>query len=236
MRKVVIDKMSRRELENPWASFSDMMSGLMIIFLFISVAYMSSVTKEKEKIEEIAVMWDRTQEELYLDLEREFKYDLPKWKASLNRETLSVRFEEPSVFFEAGSAAITQGFQAILSDFFPRYINILRKYQSNIAEVRIEGHTSSEWIGANNPLDAYFLNMQLSQDRTRAVLQYCLTLPAISHHLQWAIRTITANGLSSSKPILSINGQEDLALSRRVEFRVRTDAEKQVLSILERIK
>ena len=224
------------ELENPWASVSDMMSGLMIIFLFISVAYMSSVTKEKEKIEEIAIMWDRTQEELYFDLEKEFRYDLPKWKASLNRENLSIRFEEPSVLFEAGSAAITEGFQDILSDFFPRYIEILRKYQDSIVEVRIEGHTSSEWVGAKHFLDAHFHNMQLSQDRTRAVLQYCLMLPPIHYHLQWAIKTITANGLSSSKPVIDADGREDLFLSRRVEFRVRTDSEKKVINILEKIK
>ena len=115
-------------------------------------------------------------------------------------------------------------------------MNILRKYQDNIVEVRIEGHTSSEWIGAKDKLDAYFRNMQLSQDRTRTVLQYCLTLPAISSHLDWAISTITANGLSSSKLIINDNGQEDQALSRRVEFRVRTDSEKRVLKILERIQ
>ena len=222
--------------DNPWASISDMMSGLMIIFLFISVAYMNNVTKEKSKIENIAITWDKTQEELYTDLKSEFQNDLAKWQASLNRETLSVRFDEPSVFFVAGSAILTPTFQEILNDFFPRYMNILRKYQDNIVEVRIEGHTSSEWIGAKDKLDAYFRNMQLSQDRTRTVLQYCLTLPAISSHLEWAISTITANGLSSSKLIINDNGQEDQALSRRVEFRVRTDSEKRVLKILEGIQ
>ena len=222
--------------DNPWASISDMMSGLMIIFLFISVAYMNNVTKEKSKIENIAITWDKTQEKLYTDLKSEFQNDLAKWQASLNRETLSVRFDEPSVFFVAGSAILTPTFQEILNDFFPRYMNILRKYQDNIVEVRIEGHTSSEWIGAKDKLDAYFRNMQLSQDRTRTVLQYCLTLPAISSHLEWAISTITANGLSSSKLIINGNGQEDQALSRRVEFRVRTDSEKRVLKILEGIQ
>jgi len=42
-----------------------------------------------------------------------------------------------------------------------------------------------------------------------------------------------ANGLSSSDPILLPNGLEDVHLSRRVEFRVRTDAEKRIVTILE---
>ena len=46
----------------------------------------------------------------------------------------------------------------------------------------------------------------------------------------WLKGLITANGLSSSQPIL-VNGAEDFELSRRVEFRVRTNAEKQLEEI-----
>jgi outer membrane protein OmpA-like peptidoglycan-associated protein len=225
-----------KNFEEHWSSISDLMSGLMIIFLFVSVAYMRSVTQEKDKIQQVVVMWNQTQENLFLDLYEEFKDDLQRWQASLNRETLSLRFEEPSVFFEAGSAQITDGFKRILDDFFPRYLEILRKYQTNIAEVRIEGHTSSEWTGTKDTMDAYFKNMELSQNRTRSVLQYCLTLSAVDQQLSWAIKTITANGLSSSSPILLDNGAEDHSLSRRVEFRVRTDAEKRIVTILEDMK
>ena len=171
-----------------------------------------------------------------MELQEEFKEDLPKWKASLNRENLSVRFEEPSVFFDVGSSNLTTGFKKILDDFFPRYINLLRKYQDSIMEVRIEGHTSSEWAGAKDKLDAYFHNMELSQDRTRSVLQYCLTIDSMQPHISWAIGTITANGLSSISPITGTNGKEDPDLSRRVEFRVRTDAEKRIVTILGGIK
>ena len=229
--------------DDSWAHISDMMSGLMIIFLFISVAYMNSVTKAKNKAEDLyahaarlAGAWAKSQDELYLDLFNEFKDDLSKWRATLSRENLSVRFEEPSVFFNSGSALLTPNFKAVLDDFFPRYIKILNFYKDNIAEVRIEGHTSSEWIGAKNNLDAYFNNMKLSQDRTRAVLNYCLNMPAMKEHQAWAISAITANGLSSSKLILNAQGKEDAALSRRVEFRVRTDADNRIMKILEEIK
>jgi hypothetical protein len=48
--------------------------------------------------------------------------------------------------------------------------------------------------------------------------------------IDWARSLITANGLSSSHPII-IEGVEDKDLSRRVEFRVRTNAEKQLEDI-----
>ena len=48
---------------------------------------------------------------------------------------------------------------------------------------------------------------------------------------EWAKTKLTANGLSSSKPILK-NGIEDKEKSRRVEFRVRTNAESRMVKIL----
>lgn len=214
-----------------WSSISDLMSGLMIIFLFISVAYMNNVTKAKNKIENVAVAWNEVRNELYVKLADEFSNDLEEWQAEINRDTLSVRFREPSVYFEAGSSRLTQGFIRILDNFFPRYIDILSNYREYIAEVRIEGHTSSEWAGNVSTLEAYFRNMKLSQDRTRAVLQHCLNLPSIRENISWAMKTITANGLSSGQPIIR-DGREVPELSRRVEFRVRIDSDSKILEIL----
>jgi outer membrane protein OmpA-like peptidoglycan-associated protein len=76
--------------------------------------------------------------------------------------------------------------------------------------------------------------MALSQDRTRATLEYCLMLPQIESNRQWIKSLLTANGLSSSKPILLSNGQEDTVRSRRVEFKVKTNSEKQIIKILQK--
>ena len=216
-----------------WISVSDLMAGLMVIFLFIAVSYIKDVVVEKERIQSIAIIWNETQESLYQDLYSEFKDDLRDWNALLNRDTLSIRFQEPTVLFDTGEATLKEGFEEILDDFFPRYLNILNKYQDDIAEVRIEGHTSSDWIGAHSEIDAYFKNMQLSQDRTRSVLQYCLEMSNIGKNRDWAKAVITANGLSSSRPILTDADIEDAALSRRVEFRVRTNAERRIVEILQ---
>jgi outer membrane protein OmpA-like peptidoglycan-associated protein len=210
------------------------MSGLMVIFLFIAISYMKEVTADRDKILEIAVTWKETQQELYKALEKEFRDDLRRWRATLNQETLSVRFHNPELLFESGKSTIKQGFLEILQSFFPRYIRILQldKFRQNIAEVRIEGHTSSEWSQNIVGDSAYFLNMELSQDRTRAVLEFCMRLPAVNNFREWAKGNITANGLSSSKIVKSANGEENKLLSRRVEFRVRTNADKQIARIL----
>lgn len=206
-----------------WMPVSDLMSGLMVIFLFVAVAYITNV----------AFNYKRLKDNLYQDLQKEFKGDLEKWNAELKREDLSVRFKEPRVLFDKGEAYVNQRFQTILEDFFPRYIEVLThpKYKNEIAEVRIEGHTSSEWAGLSG-LDAYIANMELSQDRTRAVLSYVMRLDSTKEHREWLIDHLTANGLSYSQLIKTEAGKEDRQRSRRVEFRVRTDAEEQIQSLV----
>jgi outer membrane protein OmpA-like peptidoglycan-associated protein len=225
---------SKGEDGKHWISISDMMSGLMMVFLFIAISYMINVTKEKDKIKEIAVTYNRLQNDLHDDLFSEFKDSLESWSASIDRQTLSVRFESPEVLFSGGSYQLQDKFKVILNDFFPRYINILSndKYKNDIDEIRIEGHTSSDWTTKCSPEIAYFNNMNLSQNRTRSVLEYVLTLPNLDGDKDWIRKNLTANGLSSSKLILNPNGDEDKFLSRRVEFRVKTNAEKRIVKII----
>ena len=199
---------------------------------------MLNLTEKEERLREkekrplkIVETYMKLREDLYLDLKREFE----KWKAVLDREKISVRFREPKVLFAQGKTDVQPAFKGILDDFCPRYIQILKqpKYINDIAEIRIEGHTSSEWSKEVSEEEAYILNMELSQDRTRSVLEYVLQIPAISETRDWLKQYLTANGLSSSKLIVNSNGTQNRQESRRVEFRVRTNAEKQLDKLLE---
>jgi outer membrane protein OmpA-like peptidoglycan-associated protein len=212
-----------------------MMSGLMVIFLFIAITYMIQVSEDRNQLIEIAVTYEKTKTEIYDQLQIEFKDDLKKWNAEIDQQSLAFRFQEPDILFNVGDAEVKEKFKVILDDFFPRYIKVLKQYQLDIEEIRIEGHTSSEW-SKNSITDdrTYFLNMALSQNRTRATLEYCLMLPQIASDRSWIKQILTANGLSSSKPIL-VNGSEDTVHSRRVEFKVKTNSETQILKILQRM-
>ena len=225
-------KNSNESSDSQWISISDLMSVLMMIFLFIAISYMMDVVKEKDKIKEIAVAYNNLQTKLYDDLKKEFNKDIINWNAEIDKQTLSVKFNAPEVLFNTGSSILKKDFKRILDDFFPRYIKILTKeeYNNDIVEIRIEGHTSSEWKFNVSKDEAYFYNMNLSQDRTRKVLEYVLNNKKLNSK-EWAKTKLTANGLSSSKPILK-NGIEDKEKSRRVEFRVRTNAESRMVKIL----
>lgn len=229
--------------ENPFSlSLGDLMAGLLLIFILVlSFLMLDLMEKEKQddKIQQVLLKiftdYAALRQNLHLALEAEFEEDLQQWNALLDRETLSVRFREPTVLFAQGKAEVQLDFKKILDNFFPRYIQILKRpeYVNAIAEIRIEGHTSSEWSEDVNPEEAYILNMELSQDRTRSVLQYVLQIPAIQESRDWLQQQLTANGLSSSKLIKHLGGIENSEESRRVEFRVRTNAEKQLEKIKE---
>ena len=231
--------LSQPEEEGHWVSISDFMSVLMMIFLFISIIYMFNVERTQRQIKKVAVAYQELQIDLYDVLMKEFEEDLPKWQATIDQETMTIRFEEPDVLFRINSAEITPKFKNILNDFFPRYVRILNseKYRENIEEIRIEGHTSSEWRYATNETDAYFENMELSQDRTRSVLRYCLGLiQELPVRHGWARKHLTANGLSSSQLIYTGDNEEDRKKSRRVDFRTKTNAEQKVVEIIEKLE
>jgi len=229
------DSDSEGTQEAHWIPLADLMTGLMVMFLLIAVVYMMRVEADAAQVREVAIAYSEIKDALYADLNSEFKDDLPKWKAQLIKEDLSIRFMEPDVLFAQGSSELKPEFRTILREFFPRYAQILTsaKYKGSISEVRIEGHTSSDWTGVTTPEDAYVHNMELSQARTRAALTFVLNLPEVEGDRTWLRQYLTANGLSSSHLVLDEHGAEDAARSRRVEFRIRTDAETRIAKILE---
>jgi outer membrane protein OmpA-like peptidoglycan-associated protein len=227
---------SSGEEEPEWLSVSDLMSGLMMIFLFIAVVFIQPVKEQNLKIKEIARTWQENEAQIYDALTLEFSKDLERWNAEIEKETLLVRFRSPEVLFEQGDAVIRSEFSAILGDFFPRYVKVLSAFRDSIEEVRIEGHTSSVWNDMVSLEEAYFLNMELSQARTRAVLQNVLGLESISGERNWLRPLLTANGLSSSRLVTNLQGKEDEERSRRVEFRIRTKARTEIVRILEATK
>jgi outer membrane protein OmpA-like peptidoglycan-associated protein len=227
--------------DDHWIPLSDLMTGLMMMFLLIAIVYMIKVEADTKLIketsartQEIARLYQQTKSELYDDLRKEFEKDLPRWDAELLSDA-TLRFKAPEVMFDSGRADLKPRFKEILADFFPRYVAILTsdRFRSTIQEIRIEGHTSSFWQGAPTEEDAYFQNMRLSQDRTRSALEYVMKLTSISKNISWLRTHVTANGLSYSKIILNAKGAEDFVHSQRVEFRVRTDAESRIEKIIE---
>ena len=236
--------MSSRK-ENFWIPYADLMTVLMVIFLFISLAYMGLVQFQKKQQDKIFEEYKQTKENLYNELKETFKNDFQKWNLELDKD-LSIKFTNPQVLFDEGKSDVTPTFQNILKEFLPKYLSVVMqdKYKDKIAEIRIEGHTNKKPINKTN--DPYIDNMELSQNRARNVLgflrqQDCFIQLQITKkdRLQY---WLTANGLSYGRTIdansnLTFNSNTtiDPNKSRRVEFRIVTTSELLVQKVIDQL-
>jgi outer membrane protein OmpA-like peptidoglycan-associated protein len=218
-----------------WISISDMMAGLMMVFLFIAVLFMSEVKKEQKAIKEIAEGYQNIQQQLYEDLKKEFKEDLKIWDAEILKDN-TIRFKSLDILFDTNSSNIKGIFKNVLDDFFPRYLYILtnNKYKKQIKEIRVEGHTSSVWKNATRG-QSYINNMSLSQNRAKSVLAYSYNIVKSANNKVFLENVFRANGMSFSNLILK-NEKEDIQASQRVEFRAVTKAEERIYEIINKLQ
>jgi outer membrane protein OmpA-like peptidoglycan-associated protein len=240
---MAIHKGNNKGNESNWISFSDIMTGLMVIFMFIAISYIVEVQKKQKERDIIFEEFKATKEQLYSELENEFKDDFKKWQVELDKD-LSIKFTNPEVLFESGQTTIRPYFSQILDNFLPRYFNVLikEKYKDKIAEIRMEGHTDIV-AALKYDRDPYIGNVILSQLRSAQVLKHFRNMNYYKNlskkdevRLQF---WLTANGLSygrtldDEKQLTAISGKStNNNFSRRVEFRIITTSENLVERVL----
>lgn len=221
MRTIIIS--SENENISYDLSISDLMAALCCIFILFLVFAINKLNEERKEFARqngVATEYRLTQENLYKKIYSTFERDLEKWGAEIEptKGTVLIRFTKDSMMFAKDDAQLTQNFEEVLSDFFPRLIKILQsqEFKDEIEEIRIEGHTARvDMI----PLERdYEEGIYLSQRRTREVMLYCLeTIPEMRNEIQ---KNLVAIGYSNSIPATTLDK------SRRVEFNIRTRAER----------
>lgn len=233
------------------SSFSDLMTALMLVFLLVSVALLSRTKIIKDILEAKELELHEAQHEIALLHAERNQYtpfrtafesaqvtrskiasrlttrmtdsDLSRWRAEFDAESLSFRFNDPETLFDAGSAQLTPAFEQILAEFAPLLFEALDEESAylDINSIRIEGHTSSEWLGSSRKLPsnvAHIRNMALSQDRAFSVVKHLSQMPEISTYWKnWTRRRIQALGVGPNRLIYDADNRENSERSRRVE-------------------
>lgn len=228
---------------NVWMSVSDLMTGLMVIFLFIAIAYIKRVQQNQTVLSDYV----ETKNKLHDKLVKEFEGDTLKWQMAIGKD-LSMKFNNPTVLFAQGSSELTPQFKEILDEFLPRYFNILLNdsLKKNIQEIRIEGHTDPVPYPSLDS-DAYIANVILSQQRSLSVLRYFRGMPAFEKYNDKEKQLLefwfTSNGLSYGKSLdsdgnytLSFGKDIDYQMSRRVEFRIVTSGDEILENFVKKIQ
>ena len=182
--------------------------------------------KQVERVQQDSLRYFQTQTAIAKALKTEFQNDLLSWGASVEPNG-TVRFYNPSVLFKQNEDKLTPEGQLMLKEFFVRYINILygAKFRDQIAEIRVEGHTSSEWAEGATEIQRYIWNLDLSQRRAFEILRICLPSIPDLKILEQVKGQAIATGHSSSKIVRNQDSSENRELSRRVEFKAITQSE-----------
>ncbi|MCR5420433.1 MAG: OmpA family protein [Lachnospiraceae bacterium] len=148
---------------------------------------------------------------------------------AVDEKTGAITFDA-SILFAYNQSTLTSSGEAFLSEFLPRYVDVLLspKYRNYISEILIEGHTDTE--------GDYLFNLELSQKRALSVAKYCLSDDSkvlTEAQLKELRDVISATGRSYSNPVYDENGEVDMEASRRVEFLFRLKDEEMVREMIE---
>ena len=189
--------------------------------------YSIDVIGKNENKEEVSTQEDvriYVLNSLYESLNDEFKDDFKKWDATLDKDTLIFRFNSPNLMFKHGYSKLKNEYKEVLNDFFPRYIKVLEKYEHQIVNIFVEGHTSSEYKYAKDEQEKFDYNMKLSKKRATKVVDYILNIDneILTENNSWIEPALMPVGKSSSELIKNKDGTENAAMSRRVEFKIKT--------------
>ena len=133
-------------------------------------------------------------------------------KIDIDKKTGSLKLAS-NILFEVGQASLKDEAKVELKKAFEQYIGTLvtnKEIRSHLDKIIIEGHTDSD--------GSYIYNLNLSQKRALAVMEYLLTLDFTKKH---NIRPLmTASGRAYLDAI-KVNGVEDKEASRRIEIKFR---------------
>lgn len=217
------------EEQSHWISFTDLVSGFMIVFIVVSLVALGQINP-KPPIE------PNTTEGKYKEITENFANRLSGWQAVEIADNATIRFSvkstSPSPLFRPTQSRPTAYFISILDRFLPIYFDEMNKLflqqdSQNfvIHEIRIEGHT--------DPAGIYLQNLALSSNRALEVQKYILQHPEMRKYNAGFQKFMEKNSIAcgySFSRTLDSNGRivdpvkdrkvVNFDKSRRVEFRI----------------
>ncbi len=133
-------------------------------------------------------------------------------KVAIDKNSGSLRVSS-NILFDKGSAQLKEGAKVELKKVFEEYIGALvtnPKIKPHLDKIIIEGHTDSD--------GGYLYNLDLSQRRAFAVMNYLLSLDFAKEH---NIKPLMIASGRAFLDAIKVDGMEDKDASRRIEIKFR---------------
>ena len=203
------------EQPNFWASYSDLMAGMLMVFvllLIVAMFHFAEFTRQKQQILELQedklVAFQKIQQKLIENLEEAFVEET----VSVDSKTGVLQIGS-GILFGEGEATLQPDGKEQLRKIFDAYISVVlgEDFEDFIKQIEIEGHTNSH--------GSYLHNLELSQQRAFTVMGELLAHSGDQRErLQ---QMVVASGRSYSHLIYDAQGNEDKVRSRRIELKFR---------------
>lgn len=212
-----------------WITMTDLMLGLVLVFMILF--FYSTTSSYFEKVREQAITGDVNAQLVEKLNEQNVNASVDLFSGIVNISDLEL--------FELNSWELSENGKAYLQKFVPIYVNTIlgnEEYNKKISGLIIQGHTDSQsFAGVNSPEAQYMKNMELSLKRAYAVADYFQHTNYDKKYSKALEKIMLVEGCSYSHPVLSEDGKEDYAKSRRVELKLVT-VSKDANSIASKLK
>ena len=226
-------KRVEEEETNFWISISDLMAGILIIFILLFIFKMLDYQGEIEKQEVIQEELNETKEKI-IQLTNTRLIIIALLKEEFEKEEIDILIDENTgaiklregVLFDTSESIIKEEGKEFLKEFMPIYFRILldnEEIRQELAEIIIEGHTDD--------VSTYMYNLKLSQLRSYNVVELLFSDEFNYKNKDLLVKHLTANGKSYSNLIYKENNEVDRDSSRRVEFKFKLKEEETLLEI-----
>ena len=228
-----IFKKNKGEEHDFWMSYTDLMSGFLIVFIIASLVYHSQVSEIEKQLSGYSV------EEL-LEMKRD--YDKKMAQLAAKRGLLNINDSFKEVFdqidnyeilpdsvggirlypsegekelFKKNESLMESNLRNRIQKIGRQFVQTaikLKNNGTNIVEIRIEGHADED--------GDYMHNLKLSSSRAYAVYKYIYAHCGLSNEEKEFVENyVVSVGYSFARPVVE-NNIVDKDKSRRIEFRI----------------
>ena len=149
-----------------WVTMSDLLLGLVVVFLVLFVFSIIGFTQNK--VNEQETRYEATEKIAQELLKNNIDVEIDKFSGTIKISDLEL--------FALNSSELSQKGKEYMSRFVPIYFNTIMKDENikkNISQIIIQGHTDSQtYTGVKSQEEAYFKNLDLSIKRAASVAEY----------------------------------------------------------------
>ena len=217
----------RATAETFWASYSDMMAGLLMIFALTTVITLLDIGERLVEPTQGVREWEQVVNEICHDT------DLDKIEnVEVDCQTGALVISEKSLRFAFAATDVGEEAKIALLRAVPKYLEIIHRYPDfikKIEQIEISGHTDK--------VDKNYANPYFSRERAGQVLSFLLTAPEMKDYTGLLKTKAVTAGYASTRFPESCE-EDRCSEARRVEITIRldeTDMLREFLQILKQV-